>query len=78
MHTLQRRLRRATGLGVIAMLAVPLAAQAADNRAQLSESFNSGLASARPSMTLTATSATAAAAHPSPPASCASTSTRVI
>jgi hypothetical protein len=52
MHTLQRRLRRATGLGVIAMLAVPLAAQAADNRAQLSESFNSGLAAARPSMTL--------------------------
>lgn len=54
MHTLQRRLRRATGLGVIAMLAVPLAAQAADNQAQLSESFNSGLASARPSMTLNA------------------------
>jgi hypothetical protein len=54
MHTLQRRLRRATGLGVIAMLAVPLAAQAADNRALLSESFNSGLAAARPSIALSA------------------------
>ena len=43
-HTLQRRLRRATGLGAVAMLALPLAAQAADYRAQLSESFNSGLA----------------------------------
>ena len=36
------------------MLAVPLAAQAADYRAQLSESFNSGLAAARPSITLRA------------------------
>ena len=33
---------------------VPLAAQAADYRAQLSESFNSGLAAARPAMTLNA------------------------
>ena len=36
------------------MLALPLAAQAADYRAQLSESFNSGLAAARPSITLRA------------------------
>jgi hypothetical protein len=54
MHTLRRRLRRASGLGAIAMLAAPLAAQAADNRVQLAESLNSGLASARPSITLTA------------------------
>jgi hypothetical protein len=53
MHsTLQKRLRRASGLGALAMLALPLAAQAADYRAQLSESFNSGLAAARPSITL--------------------------
>src|SRR3954464_10095345 len=54
MHDLNRRVRRATGLGVVALLAVPLAAQAADYRAQLSESFNSGLAAARPSITLRA------------------------
>jgi hypothetical protein len=54
MHDLNRRVRRATGLGVVAMLAVPLAAHAADYRAQLSESFNSGLAAARPSITLRA------------------------
>ena len=52
-HSL-RRLRRASGLGAVALLAVPLAAQAADYRAQLSESFNSGLAGARPSITLRA------------------------
>jgi hypothetical protein len=51
---LHRRLRRATGLGAVAMLALPLAAQAADYRSQLSESFNSGLAAARPSITLRA------------------------
>jgi len=51
---LNQRLRRATGLGAVAMLALPLAAQAADYRAQLSESFNSGLAAARPSITLRA------------------------
>ena len=54
MHNLHRRIRRATGLGAVAMLAVPLAAQAADYRAQLSESFNSGLAGARPSIALNA------------------------
>ena len=52
---LQKRVRRACGLGAVAMLAFPLAAQAADYRAQLSESFNSGLAAARPSITLRAT-----------------------
>jgi len=55
MHDVNRRVRRATGLGVVAMLAVPLAAQAADYRAQLSESLNSGLAAARPSITMRAT-----------------------
>ena len=54
MHNLQRRLRRAAGLGAAAMLAVPLAAQAADYRIQLSESFNSGLAAARPAISLRA------------------------
>jgi hypothetical protein len=54
MHTLQRRLRRATGFGVIAVLALPLAAQAADYRAQLSESLNSGLAAAHPTLALRA------------------------
>jgi hypothetical protein len=54
MHNFKRRVRRATGLGIVAMLAVPLAAQAADYRAQLSESFNSGLAAARPSIALNA------------------------
>ncbi len=53
-QNLHRRLRRATGLGAVAMLALPLAAQAADYRVQLSESFNSGLAAARPSITLRA------------------------
>jgi hypothetical protein len=53
-RNLNQRLRRATGLGAVAMLALPLAAQAADYRAQLSESFNSGLAAARPSITLRA------------------------
>ena len=53
-HTLLRRLRRAAGLGVVTVLAVPLAAQAADYRIQLSESFNSGLASARPAISLRA------------------------
>jgi hypothetical protein len=52
MTTVQKRLRRAGGIGAVAMLAFPLAAQAADNRAQFSESFNSGLAAARPSITL--------------------------
>jgi len=54
MNTLQQRLRRAGGIGAVAMLAFPLAAQAADYRAQLSESFNSGMAAARPSITLRA------------------------
>jgi hypothetical protein len=54
MHNFHRCFRRATGLGIVAMLAVPLAAQAADYRAQFSESFNTGLAAARPAMTLTA------------------------
>jgi hypothetical protein len=54
LHNVHRRVRRATGLGIVAMLAVPLAAQAADYRAQLSESFNSGLAAARPSIALSA------------------------
>jgi hypothetical protein len=54
MHSLQRRLRRATGLGVVAVLALPLAAQAADYRVQLSESFNSGLAAAHPTVALRA------------------------
>ena len=53
-HTLLRRLRRAAGLGVVTVLALPLAAQAADYRIQLSESFNSGLASARPAISLRA------------------------
>ena len=53
-QNLHQRLRRATGLGAVAMLALPLAAQAADYRVQLSESFNSGLAAARPSITLRA------------------------
>jgi hypothetical protein len=53
--TLQKRIRRACGLGAVALLAFPLAAQAADYRAQLAESFNSGLAAARPSITLHAT-----------------------
>jgi hypothetical protein len=52
---LQLRVRRTCGLGAIALLAFPLAAQAADYRAQLSESFNSGLAAARPSIALRAT-----------------------
>jgi hypothetical protein len=52
MNTLQQRLRRAAGMGAVAMLAFPLAAQAAGYRAQLSESFNSGMAAARPSITL--------------------------
>ena len=54
MNTLQRRLGRAGGIGAVALLALPLAAQAADYRAQLSESFNSGLAAARPSIALRA------------------------
>jgi hypothetical protein len=54
MHNFHRRVRRASGLGVVALLAVPLAAQAADYRAQLSETFNSGLAAARPAITLRA------------------------
>jgi hypothetical protein len=53
--TIQRKIRRATGLGIVALLAVPLGAQAAGFRAQLSESFNSGLAGARPSIALNAT-----------------------
>src|SRR3954449_12321031 len=52
--TLTKRIRRAGGIGAVALLALPLAAQAADYRAQLSESFNSGLAAARPSITLRA------------------------
>ncbi|MDX6560349.1 MAG: hypothetical protein QOD65_163 [Gaiellales bacterium] len=61
---LHQRLRRATGLGAFAMLALPLAAQAADYRAQLSESFNSGLAAARPSITLRAVIDNGAGAPP--------------
>jgi hypothetical protein len=45
---------RAAGLGAVALLAVPLVAQAA-NRVQFSESFNNGLAAARPAITLHAT-----------------------
>jgi hypothetical protein len=52
--TLYRHIRRASGIGAVALLALPLAAQAADYRAQLSESFNNGLAAARPSITLRA------------------------
>ncbi len=73
-HSL-RRLRRATGLGAVALLAVPLAAQAADYRAQLSESFNSGLAGARPSITLRAVLDNGSGGPPVRPAGCASTST---
>jgi hypothetical protein len=54
MNTLQQRLRRAGGLGAVAVLAFPLAAQAADYRAQLSESFNNGMAAARPAIVLRA------------------------
>jgi hypothetical protein len=54
MHTLQRRLRRSTGLAVVAVMALPLAAQAADYRVQLSESVNSGLAAAHPTLLLRA------------------------
>jgi hypothetical protein len=51
-HCFQRRARRAVGVAAVALLAAPLAAQAADYRAQFSESFNSGLAGARPAITL--------------------------
>ena len=51
-HSFQRRARRAAGVAAAALLAVPVAAQAADYRAQFSESFNSGLAGARPAITL--------------------------
>ncbi len=78
MHTLQRRLRRAAGLGVVAVLAVPLAAQAADYRAQLSESFNSGLRQPARRMHLRADIDNGSGGGPSRRASCASTSTRVI
>ncbi len=50
-HSFQRRARRAAGVAAAALLAVPVAAQAADYRAQFSESFNSGLAGARPAIT---------------------------
>lgn len=50
-HSFQRRARRAAGVAAAALLAVPVAAQAADYRVQLSESFNSGLAGARPAIT---------------------------
>jgi hypothetical protein len=50
-HSFQRRARRAAGVAAAALLALPLAAQAADYRAQFSESFNSGLAGARPAIT---------------------------
>ena len=50
-HSFQRRARHAVGVAAAALLAVPLAAQAADYRAQFSESFNSGLAGARPAIT---------------------------
>jgi hypothetical protein len=55
MHTLQRRLRRATALGAVAVMALPLAAQAADYRVQLSESVSSGLAATHPTLSLQAT-----------------------
>ncbi len=54
LQNIQRRALRAAGLGAVAMLAVPLAAQAAGYRPQFSESFNSGLAGARPSIVLRA------------------------
>jgi hypothetical protein len=50
-HSLQRRALRASALATAGVLAVPLAAQAADYRAQFSESLNSGLAGARPALT---------------------------
>ncbi len=54
MHTLQRRLRRSAGLAAVAVMALPLTAQAADYRVQLSESVNSGLAAAHPTLILRA------------------------
>jgi hypothetical protein len=53
MRSPHRRVRRATGLGAVALLALPLAAQA-DNRVQFSESLNSGVSGLRPTLTLRA------------------------
>ena len=80
MHsTLRRRSPRAAGIAAVALLALPLAAEAADYRAQLSESFNSGLAAARPAITLRAAFDNGSGGAPVPNrGSCASTSTRVI
>jgi hypothetical protein len=55
MPIFNRRLVRAAGLVAIAMLAIPLAAQAADYRAQLSEQLSTGAVKASPSLTLHAT-----------------------
>jgi hypothetical protein len=65
-RTFNRRLRRAAGLGAVAMLALPLAAQAADYRAQLSEQFSSGAVKASPALTLHATIDNGAAGAPVP------------
>jgi hypothetical protein len=53
-HT-NRTFRRAAGLCAVAVLALPAAAQAADYRAQLSESISSGAPGVSPSLTLRAT-----------------------
>ena len=54
MRNLRRRLRRATGLGAVALLALPLAAQAADYRVLFSENVNSGVGGLRPTLNLRA------------------------
>jgi hypothetical protein len=51
----QLNARRMAGLGVIALLALPGAAQAADYRGQLAESISTGVAGVSPSLTLRAT-----------------------
>ena len=55
MRALTRHLKRAAGLGAVAVLALPAAAQAADYRGQLSESFSSGTAGVSPTLAVTAT-----------------------
>jgi hypothetical protein len=55
MRTFNRSLGRAAGLGAVAMLALPLAAQAAGFRTQLSEQISSGAVKANPALTLHAT-----------------------
>ena len=53
MHRLRPRLRRAGGLAVGALLALPLAAHA-DNRVQFSESLNNGVGGLRPTINMRA------------------------